>query len=93
MVKKAIRVVVSGTVQGVFFRQFCKQNADKLKIKGFVRNLTTGDIELILEGDNRAIEQLVLVLKKGPEHSQIRNVKVDERKWTGDFSDFKILRF
>ena len=93
MVKRAVKAIVQGTVQGVFFRNFCKENADKLKLEGFVRNLTDGNVEVVLEGDNTAIDKMIGVLKKGPEHSQIKNVSVEEKKWAGEFNSFKILRF
>ena len=91
--KKAARFIVQGTVQGVFFRQFVKEHAVKLDLTGFVRNLTNGDVEVIVEGEQGSIDRLAGFVKKGPEHSQIRHVQVEERKWTGSFSDFKILRF
>ena len=90
--RKAVRVIVSGTVQGVFFRQFCKENADKIGLKGLVRNLTNGDVEIILEGDEEEIKRMVEVLRKGPQHAMIRNVQVEERKWSGEFKGFKVLR-
>jgi len=93
MVKRAIKAIVQGTIQGVFFRSFCKQNADFLKLKGHVRNMTNGHVEVFLEGDHTAIERMIQILKKGPEHSQIKNVVVEEKKWTGDSDSFKILRF
>lgn len=91
--KKAVKLVISGTVQGVFFRQFCKENADKLELKGFARNLESGDVEIILEGEDKQIEKMVELCRKGPKYSQIRNVLVEERKWQGEFRDFKVLRF
>ncbi len=91
--KKACRFVVQGTVQGVFFRQFVKEHAEGLKLRGFVRNLESGEVEVIVEGDNEGIKRLAGFLKIGPAHAQIRNVNVEERKWSGDFSEFKILRF
>jgi len=91
--KKACRFVVQGTVQGIFFRQFVKGHADDLKLRGFVRNLEDSTVEVVAEGEAESLERLNEFLKKGPAHAQIRNVKVEERKWSGDFSDFKILRF
>ncbi len=91
--KKAARFLVQGTVQGIFFRQFVKEHADNLKLRGFVRNLESGEVEVVVEGESESIGRLVVFLKKGPEHAQIRNVKSEERKWSGDFSEFKILRF
>lgn len=92
MVKKAAKLVVSGTVQGVFFRQFIKDNADKLNLKGITRNLDDGNVEIIVEGDHRDIDKMVEVCKQGPKHAQIKNVAVEERKYSGDFTDFKMLR-
>ena len=91
--KAAARFVVQGTVQGIFFRQFVKEHADDLKLRGFVRNLDSGDCEVIVEGEKEAIDRLLGFVKKGPEHAQIRNVIVEERKWSGDFDEFRIIRF
>ena len=91
--KRAARIVVQGTVQGVFFRQFVKENADKLGVVGFVRNLENNDVEIIAEGEKEKIDSLIGAVQKGPEHSQIRNVKAEERKWSDSFKDFQILRF
>jgi len=91
--KSAARFVVQGTVQGISFRQFVKEHADDLGLRGFVRNLDSGDSEVIAEGEKEAIDRLLGFVKKGPAHAQIRNVIVEERKWSGDFDGFKILRF
>lgn len=91
--KAGARFLVKGTVQGVFFRQFVKEGADELKLRGFVRNLESGDVEIVVEGEDDAIERFGNRIKKGPKHAQIRDVKVEERKWGGDFDEFKVLRF
>ena len=93
MVKSATKLIVHGTVQGVFFRQFVKDNADKLGLRGFVRNMDDKSVEVILEGDREPIERMTELVRKGPEHSMIKNVDSQERKWSGEFKDFKILRF
>jgi len=91
--KKAVKLIVQGTVQGIFFRQFVKGHANDLKLVGFVRNLENGNVEIIVEGEDGQIERLIGFVKKGPEHAQIRHVEINERKWSGDFKEFKILRF
>lgn len=93
MVKSALKIIVSGTVQGVLFRQFTKDNADKLNLKGFVRNLEEGDLEVFIEGEKDNIDKILEIIRKGTPHSQIRNLKTEERNWTGEFKDFKVLRF
>ena len=84
---------MKGTVQGVFFRQFVKEGADDLKLRGFVRNLESGDVEIVVEGEDEAIERMGNKLRKGPKHAQIRDVVVEKRKWSGDFGEFKVLKF
>jgi len=91
--RKAARILVKGTVQGVFYRQFIKEHADKLSLTGFIRNLESGDVEIILEGEQDSINRLHAFSSKGPEHSHIRSSNLEERKWSGEFKDFKILRF
>jgi len=91
--KGGAKIIVNGTVQGVFFRQFVKEHADNLGLKGFVRNLTSGDLEVVVEGEKERIERLANLIKKGTQHSQIRSVQIEEKKWTGELADFKILRF
>lgn len=91
--KKAARFTIQGTVQGVFFRKFVKDQADNLKLTGFVRNLETGEVEVFVEGEQVQIERILPLLKKGPSHAQIRNVKIEEKKWSGEFKEFKILKF
>ena len=76
--KKAIKIIIKGTVQGVFFRKFIKDNADKLKLKGFVRNLENGNIEIFAEGEIDDVDKLCQICKEGPKHSKIRNVNVKE---------------
>lgn len=91
--KKAVRVYYRGTVQGIFFRQFIKDNADKRKIFGFARNMETDKVEAWFQGDSEMVDEMIEVCRIGPRHSQIKNVTVKEEKWHDDFKDFKILRF
>ena len=84
---------MKGTVQGIFFRQFVKEGAEELKLRGFVRNLESGDVEIVVEGEDDAIERLSNRVREGPKHAQIRDVVVEKRKWSGDFKEFKVLRF
>ena len=88
--KKSIRLYISGTVQGVFYRAFIKENAEKLNVKGFVRNLEDGRVEVFLEGNNNDVEKMMELCKKGPKHSQIDRVEEKDEKFQ-DFKTFKIL--
>ena len=88
--KKAVRLYIEGTVQGVFFRQFIRENAERQNLKGFARNLEDGRVEVFIEGDNENIDKMIEFCKQGPKHSQIRNVEIKEEKFQG-FKEFKVL--
>ncbi len=88
--KKSVRLYIDGTVQGVFFRIFIKENAERYNIKGFTRNLEDGKIEVFLEGDSNSVNKMIELCKKGPKHAQIRNVEVKPERFQ-DFKVFKVL--
>lgn len=67
---------MSGRVQGVFFRQACKQQADGLGVSGVARNLDDGRVEIVVEGDVDAVEQLVAWCRTGPSHALVTRVEV-----------------
>jgi len=90
--KKSIRLTITGSVQGIFFRQYIKEQADKNKIRGFVRNLENGKVEVFIEGDPENVDKMVALTKRGPEHAQIRYVEEKPESFQ-DFKEFKILNF
>lgn len=87
---KTLRIKISGTVQGVFFRQFIADQAKKIGIKGHVRNLESGDVEVIAEGSPEQVEEMTKICKKGAPHSVIKNVDIQELNHLG-FDTFKVL--
>lgn len=88
--KKSIRLYITGTVQGVFFRAFIKSNAEKYNVKGFTRNLEDGRIEVFLEGDIENVKKMIELCSNGPKHSMIKNVEEKPERFQG-FKEFKIL--
>ena len=88
--KKSVRLYIDGTVQGIFFRSFIKENAERYNVKGFVRNLEDGRVEIFLEGNSDGVNKMMELSKKGPKHSQIKKVQVKPEKFQ-DFKSFKIL--
>ncbi|HEY3192831.1 MAG TPA: acylphosphatase, partial [Solirubrobacterales bacterium] len=60
------RVVVSGRVQGVFFRDTTRRRADAVGVAGWVRNTPEGAVEAVFEGESAAVEQLVDFCRRGP---------------------------
>lgn len=88
---KTIKLFISGSVQGVFFRKFIEDKAKELGLKGFARNLDDGRVEVAVEGKDENVNEMVEVCKKGPPHSDIKNVTTEEIKHQG-FSGFRVLR-
>jgi acylphosphatase len=88
--KKSVRVYIGGTVQGIFFRGFVKENAEKFNVKGFVRNLEDGRVEVFLEGNGDDVDKMIELCKKGPKHSEVKNIELKDEKFQ-DFKTFKIL--
>ena len=88
--KKSVRIYITGVVQGVFFRAFVKDNAEKNNVRGFSRNLQDGRIEIFLEGDASDVNTMIELCRQGPKHSQIKNVEMKREKFQG-FREFKIL--
>ena len=90
--KKSRRFFITGSVQPRFFNQFIKENADKLGIKGFIRNLEDNRIEIFIEGNVESMEKMVPLCRRGQQHSLIRKVEEKDERFQ-DFKDFRILRF
>ncbi len=90
--KRAVKLSISGSVQGMFFRQFIKDSADKAGVKGFVRNLEDGRVEVFAEGNNPNVDQMIEICRIGPKHARIKSVEEKEERLQ-DFKEFKILRF
>ena len=88
--KTRIHVFISGRVQGVFFRSNTKRIADNLGIKGWVRNLPDGRVEVVAEGKKDRIDDLIKFLKKGPEAGIVDNVEIETKDFIGEFQGFSI---
>ena len=84
-------VVVSGDVQGVFFRQETKRQAEAHGVSGWVRNRDDGSVEAVFEGEKQDVKALVEFCKHGPSGAMVTNVDVKWENFTGEFNDFKIL--
>jgi acylphosphatase len=63
-------------VQGVFFRAACKDEADRLGVKGYARNLRDGRVEVVAEGSEEAVEQLARWCHEGPPRAVVINVEI-----------------
>ena len=90
--KSRARVIVSGRVQGVFFRSATRDEAEIRNVSGWVKNLPDGRVEALFEGEKDAVEQLVEFCRKGPPNAIIRDVEVVWEEYKSEFTGFQILR-
>lgn len=81
---------VDGHVQGVGFRYFVRDQADALKISGWVRNTHDGLVEITAEGPRPVLEELLTRVRKGPRGSFVTEVNVQWSAASGEFSSFEI---
>ena len=75
---KAVHISIYGQVQGVGFRAWVKEEADKLKIFGWVRNASDGSVELFLQGDESSVNQLLALTWEGPNQAEVDDVLTQE---------------
>ena len=81
---------ISGRVQGVNFRYFTQQNAIRLGIRGYVKNLPDGGVEIVADGEKVTIDLFVAILRKGPPAARVDAVNVEERPFGAEFTTFSI---
>lgn len=87
---KRVHIIISGYVQGVCFRYFTKIKARNLRLKGFVRNVPNGDVEVIAEGNEKELDELIEFCRKGPALSCVANLKIEYEEFKGEFNDFTV---
>ncbi len=87
---KRAQIIITGRVQGVFFRDYTRENAVKLGLTGWVKNLADGNVEAEVEGEEDRIDKLIELLKKGPPAARVKDVKVVWQKPKNEFDNFSI---
>ena len=83
-------ILISGVVQGVGFRHFTRQNAMRLGVHGYAKNLPNGKVEVVAEGDKATLDEFVKILWKGPPASRVEEVKVEARPHSGEYTSFGV---
>jgi acylphosphatase len=86
-----LAATVYGRVQGVYFRYFIRNVARRLSLKGYVRNLASGDaVEVQAEGEKPQLDRLLEQLKAGPPGAWVKRLEVNWSDYSGQFTDFNI---
>jgi len=85
-----LRILIFGDVQGVFFRAGAQSEARRLGLKGWVRNLPGGSVEVLAEGSRESLEMLLEWCSRGPAGAGVSEIKSEWLPATGEFNDFRI---
>ncbi len=93
MANARVHVIISGHVQGVFFRDSMRERARSLGVTGWVRNTSEGQVEAVLEGERDAVEKLVVWSRHGPSGAHVEEADERWEPYVGEFSGFEITNF
>jgi len=88
---KRVRAIVSGRVQGVWYRAHTREMATELGVAGFVRNLPDGTVEIVAQGDDAQVDALMDWARVGPSMAEVVEVRVREMVEDEDYSSFEVL--
>ena len=88
---RCLKITVSGRVQGVGFRYFIAQIAENLDLNGYAKNLFTGEVEIIAEGREEFLQELIKKAKEGPRNSRVNSCKVEWLDFQKKYNNFEIL--
>ncbi|MDP2301530.1 MAG: acylphosphatase [Ignavibacteria bacterium] len=84
-------IIVNGLVQGVGYRYFVLRNALSLGLKGYVKNLYSGEVLAVVEGEKFRITELFELMKQGPSHSYVKKANIAWTSFNNEFTTFEIL--
>ena len=87
---KTLHLIIQGFVQGVYYRESMRREAQRLSVTGWVRNCDDGTVEAVVQGTPEAVEALLRWANRGPERARVERVHV--RETDGSHTDFAVLR-
>jgi acylphosphatase len=85
-----VQVLISGRVQGVFFRAYTRDQAVARGLRGWVRNLPDGRVAAVFEGDREKIDSMLAWCRQGPPYAAVDEVLTDWQPYQGESHDFRI---
>ena len=84
------QVIIHGFVQGVFFRASTRDEAIRLNVGGWVRNLSDGTVQALFEGEKKKVEEIIGWCHKGPSGASVSKVEISWEPYKGDHKHFDI---
>jgi acylphosphatase len=90
--RRRVHLRIRGRVQGVWFRESARQEAERLGVSGWIRNLPSGDVEAEAEGPSESVEAFVRWCHRGPPAAHVSAVDREDAAPTGELSSFRVRR-
>lgn len=90
MAIKRVHVIIHGTIQGVYFRDYTKAEALEIGVAGWIKNMPDGTVETVVEGEEEKVEQMLKWLEKGSPGSEVTQIIVKEERPYGETGAFNI---
>ena len=88
--KICAHIIIKGRVQGVAFRYHARNLAYQLGVYGWIRNLFNGDVELLVEGSKKIVEEMVEWCKEGPRQAVVEDIRIEWLPYSGKYNKFQI---
>ena len=85
-----MHLIVTGRVQGVFYRSTAKRSAMDLKLKGYVKNMEDGSVEIKAEGPEEKLQEFLDWCWKGPENAEVKNIEIRYESYSGKYPVFSV---
>lgn len=85
-----IKAIVKGFVQGVGYRYYCYRKAEQYNLRGYVKNLSDGSVEVEAEGDKNLMNDFIKDLRTGPVNASVKSVTFEELPFENKYSEFRI---
>jgi len=89
---QTVHLIISGKVQGVFFRETSRKIAEKLNIKGWIKNIPEEKVEALITGDEKNVSDFIKWCKTGPDRAKVKEVIVTKQPETF-FDKFEVKRW
>ena len=90
MTKSCVHVIISGRVQGVWFRANTKNKAEQLGVTGWVRNTPDGKVEAVFEGEEKLVQEMIDWCQHGPPQAKVNGLEVKKLPPSDEFESFNI---
>ncbi|MBT3310465.1 MAG: acylphosphatase [Desulfobacterales bacterium] len=88
--KVRAHAVISGQVQGVFYRATTKETAENLGVRGWVKNKPDGNVEAVFEGEKKHVGLVLEWCSEGPLYAKVNRVDISWEEYSGEYCDFRI---